>query len=587
MKYKRFIYLTIFIIIVAIVGILPSFLPISIMDDSKENWDSSKLTNIIGDDDYYKNTYQNFSTPKNLIVLDLREKDYASQLLLTSLQGLINRKNVTLFLIYRESDLFWLQQLNISHGINYTIYNNSYWDLIASYNNSFNGLIFYDHNFIETVNVASLLAGVNDSLIIHQNMIDNFTSIGIYEVKYDLRDLGFNSRIELYSWAWDNFNQFATKRMVSSLNPEQVYFRDYIIANKMFTFYLSGGPLGDKNEIFLFKSILSEYPDNIPVFGWFTDPAGPLGEYESVKILSKSGKYSLCAAIPDLTVFSSITNVSLNQKPVSFNTSNYEIENKVYISVIVSDGDNVNFCADHLLRYWQDPNRGEIPIGITLEPAMFRFFPSCIDYYYQSATSNEYFLAGPSGAGYCYVDLNPNFPEFLNQSKYAMDNADMNQVWILNGYEGYQLQYSKEAVDAYTSDNCNFTGIYLNYHDFPAEYNYLSNDVPVFQSIFVERENELVGKLQSLRSVQSDAPIFVFVGFWAWDFSFTKLKNAVNELNDDGLSDDFVFLRPDHFSELYLKSQESQSMVENNQMTTFIITGLIPLVIISGALAIL
>ncbi|MBD3227497.1 MAG: hypothetical protein GF329_04840 [Candidatus Lokiarchaeota archaeon] len=579
MMHKKSIYLIIYIILLTVVGLLPLFLPISIMDYSHEqDWRGENfLESIIGDQKYYNDTYgNNLSQPTDLLVYDLRNRSYETQIVLTSLQGLVNRDNVSIFLIYRDSDLFWLTQLKEIHGINYTFYTNSFWNLFTIYNSSFDGLIIYDHEFLHTINVATFLAGVNGSLVIHQDMIYNFSLLGVNEIVYDFRDT-FDSKVNLYSWAWNKYNQFATRKMVASLDPEQSHFRDYIIANNMFTFYLCGGPLGPEPEINLFKSILSEYPENIPVFGWFTDPAGALGEYESVKIISKSGKYSLCAAIPDLTVFGSVEVAEFQQKPTDFNISDYEIENKVYVSVVVSDGDNVNFCADRLLEYWQDPERGSVPLGITLEPGMFEFFPTNIKYYYQNATDNEYFLAGPSGAGYCYTDLNPAFPQYLNQSLYAMNKADMDQVWILNGYEAFQLQYSKEVISAYASDNCNFSGIYLNYHDFPAELNYVSNNVPVFQSVFVERSNEIVGKLHALRTAQSNGPIFVFVGFWAWDFSFSKLKDAVDQLGED-----YVFLRPDHFSDIYMKYQTSLGDRKTNESIIFTLLGILPLVIIAA-----
>ncbi|MHA1799218.1 MAG: GxGYxYP domain-containing protein [Candidatus Helarchaeota archaeon] len=571
---KTLLYI-IYVSILIIITILPIFLPLSIEDDSYQAWNGQDLAkNVIGDSTYYNNTYFNFTQPNNLSAFDVRGESYESQLLLTTLQGLVNRKNVSLYLIYRDSDEFWLQQLNQTSGINFTMLNYpSYWNVVEKFNDSINGLIIYDPELLASVNVATFLAGVYNCVVIQEDLLSNFSAIGINNVVFDFRNK-FSSRVELYSWAWNIYGQNATKKMVSSLDPKQTYFRDYIVAAKVFTFFLSSGPFGPSAEINLMKQILSNYPQNTPVFGWFTDPGGALGEYESVKILSRIGLYSLCAAIPDLTVFSSVSTTPIQQKKVTFNASTYPIENKVYVTVVVSDGDNVNYCADRLQQYWQDPNRGSIPIGITLEPAMFKIFPTNLKFYYQSATSNEYFLAGPSGAGYCYVDMNPAFSSYLNQSKYALDQANMQQVWLLNGYEGYQLQYSKEILNAYTSPNCNLSGIYLNYNDFPAELNYIINDVPVFQSIFVERENELVGKLQALRLANPFCPIFAFIGFWAWDFSFSKLKSTADQLGID-----FVFLRPDHFTQLYVKSQGSSEIRASNEFLMFVLAGIIPLLI--------
>lgn len=577
----KFIFVALVVALICI-GILPVFFPPWIMDYSRVNWMGTDLAqDITGDEGYFNDTFPSFKNVSNLNAYDLRGKSYEAKLALTTLQGLANRDNASLYLIYRDTDLHWLNQLNESHGINYTILSlPSFLDVIDLYNSSIEGLIIYDENLLDTVNVGTFLAGLYNCVVIRSAMLADFSTWGldINNVTFDLRNR-FRSKVELYSWAWTNFQQNATKKMVCSLDPEQTHFRDYIIATKMFTFFLAGGPFGPAEEVNLFKSILSQYPANIPVFGWFSDPGGAMGEYEAVKIISKSGKYSLCAAIPDMTVFSSIQETSLKQKTVAFDPSNYTLENKIYVTVVVSDGDNVNFCGDGLYKLWQDPNQGTVPVGITLEPAMFKFFPTCLKFYYENATPNDYFMAGPSGAGYCYVNMNPAFPSFLNHTKYAMDQSDMQQVWLLNGYEPFQIQYSNEILNAYTSRNCNFSGIYVNYHDFPAELNYLINDVPVFQSVWVEQENELVGKLLSLRLASPHAPVFVFVGFNAWDFSFTKLKGAVDQLGAD-----FVFLRPDHFAQLYAVSQlpaETRLIIEWNM---FFWTALLPLIGVVGAL---
>ncbi len=571
MRRKKCLFLVSYIGLIIIIGILPIYIPITINDNSKENWNGKDLTGKIGEmDDYYNSTYLDLEQPVNLSAYDLRGASYEKQLALTTLQGLVNRNNVSLFLIFRYTDLLWLNELNSTYGINYTLYNESYyWTFFLNYQSYIDGLIVYDDTLMDTVNAATFLAGVYDCIVIHESLLDNFSDIGITEIKYDLRD-EFDSKIELYEWVWKNYNKYATKKIVNCYDPEEISFRDYIVAAKIFTFYLSGGPIGPKEEINLFKKILEEYPDNTPVLGWFTDPAGQIGEYESVKLISKMGDYSLCAAIPDLTVYGSISMNSLKQKEDSFDASDYDLKNKIYVTVIVSDGDNVNYCADHLRNLWADGNRGTIPVGITLEPALVKIFPSCLNYYYQSANENISFLAGPSGSGYCYVDLNPSFEDFLGQSKFAMDKADLNQVWLLNGYEAYQNDFSEEVLNAYTSEECDLEGVFLNYHDYPSKLGYSKNGVPVFQSTFVEEPNELVGKLQALKSTHPNEPVFLFVGFWAWDFSFTKLKGAADQLGKD-----FVFMKPDQFTELF---KEYQSTNTFNEVLTFFVAGIIPLI---------
>ncbi|HUX99242.1 MAG TPA: GxGYxYP domain-containing protein [Candidatus Deferrimicrobium sp.] len=534
------------------IGIIPTCIPPNIYDYNYINWHGADLTSDITGDSTYFDNFPNFTTPSELDAYDIRALPYDQQLVLTTLQGLVNKENTSLYFIYRESDAFWLDRLKEYYGVNYTISSYaSYWNIIEKYNTSIKGVIIYDENLLDTVNVATFLAGVNECVVIHPSMLYNFSTFFGLSALYDFRG-NFTSRLALYTWAFENYWPIANQKMIASRPPETTSFRDYIVAANIFTFWVHVGPFGDPAEIELFRRIMTETPQNIPVWGWFSDPGGALGEYEAVKTISHNGKYSLCAAIPDLTVLSAFKDPLLTQKPISFNASSYPLENKIYVALIVSDGDNVDYCQNYLLNeIWQNPDRGTVPLGITLEPLMAKISPIILKYYYENATANEYFLAGPSGAGYCYVDMTPTFPNYLNRTKYAMDQSDMRQVWLLNGYEGYEVQYSEEILNAYTSPKCNFTGIYLNYHDFQAEANSLVNDVPVFHSIWVEGGNELIGKLNSIAYTKPDYPIFVFVGWNSWDFNISTAKYVYDTLPNDT----YTFLRPDQFAELFTRYQ--------------------------------
>lgn len=564
------------------IGIIPFWTPPYIFDYSHIDWNGADLSEgVIGDHTYFDN-FPNFTQPTHLNVYDVRGLPYEQQLVLTTLQGLVNKVNTSLYLIYRSSDQFWLDRLHDYYGVNYTDLNNeTYWQIIERYNSSIKGVIIYDQNFLDSVNVATFLAGMNECVVIHPNMLTNFSTLLGLSPFYDFRG-NFTSRVELYTWAFENFWSLANQKMIASRPPEKVYFRDYIVAASppIFTFWLEVGPFGDPEEVQLFRRIIEETPANIPVWGWFTDPGGASGEYEAVKAISHSGKYSFCAAIPDLTVLSAFSDPSLTQTPVSFNVSDYPLENKIYVSVVVSDGDNVDYCSNYLrTNIWQKPDRGTVPLGITLEPLMARISPVILHYYYNSSTTNEYFLAGPSGGGYCYVDMNPSFPDYLNTSKYAMDQCDMDQVWLLNGYEGFQPVYSQEVLNAYTSPNCNFSGIWLDYHDYQAESNFLMNGVPVFHSMWVERENEIIGKLNSIALASPNQPVFVFIGYNSWNFDFTALKNVAEALPNDT----YTFLRPDHFAELF-KYYHEEVLTEGlmNEITVLVLTAIFLLV---GAIA--
>jgi len=93
-----------------------------------------------------------------------------------------------------------------------------------------------------------------------------------------------------------------------------------------------------------------------------------------------------------------------------------------------------NFGTDP--NWFGSSNRGKIPIGWTLSPALSELAPNIMDYLYTSATNtstgSDTFVASPSGQGYMfpsnYTD-NSGFATMLN--KY-LDRANMRIVNILD-----------------------------------------------------------------------------------------------------------------------------------------------------------
>ena len=61
-----------------------------------------------------------------------------------------------------------------------------------------------------------------------------------------------------------------------------------------------------------------------------------------------------------------------------------------------------NVSASMLIRpmLWKDENRGKLPIGWTVSPAMMDLCPDVLGWFYEQARGNDYFVTGCSGFGY-------------------------------------------------------------------------------------------------------------------------------------------------------------------------------------------
>ncbi len=76
---------------------------------------------------------------------------------------------------------------------------------------------------------------------------------------------------------------------------------------------------------------------------------------------------------------------------------------KLYIGHYVGDYDAPSWLNKAVPVFFNDPARGQVPMGWAFDPNLSDRAPWALVYAYRHATTNDYFIAGDSGAGY----LNP------------------------------------------------------------------------------------------------------------------------------------------------------------------------------------
>lgn len=79
------------------------------------------------------------------------------------------------------------------------------------------------------------------------------------------------------------------------------------------------------------------------------------------------------------------------------------VAKKFFVGHYVGDYDGPSWLYKAVPKFFQDPERGEVPLGWAFDPNLADRAPQALAYAYRHATSNDFFIAGDSGAGY----LNP------------------------------------------------------------------------------------------------------------------------------------------------------------------------------------
>jgi hypothetical protein len=84
-------------------------------------------------------------------------------------------------------------------------------------------------------------------------------------------------------------------------------------------------------------------------------------------------------------------------------TAEGRVAPKLYVGYYAGDYDSPSWLYKAVAAFFSDPERGGVPLGWAFDPNLADRAPQALVYAYRHATTNDFFIAGDSGAGY----LNP------------------------------------------------------------------------------------------------------------------------------------------------------------------------------------
>ena len=311
----------------------------------------------------------------------------------TTLQGVVNRETPRI-LVYEKNykSENWACDLGLNVRKPMTFF-----ALAEKYKNEIKGLVVYDENAIDTVNLATTLAGFHDAIAVSPALAETLSAAPYgFKVLEDLREHGFKSRLEVYKYALKKIWPKCSHRLIIGLDPadkgHRGYLRDLAAAGRFFTMWLD--PRVDKEAELIKKFFADTTPAESYYAGWWPE------EGAGVKIGSEHGIPTVPADyFENYTVYSGMSDV-LNTPTIP---AKPKLENKFYVAFMVSDGDNIQYCEHAMKDYpvlWPHEERGQFPISWTASPVLLDAAPQMLNYYYRTSTDNDLLISGPSGAGY-------------------------------------------------------------------------------------------------------------------------------------------------------------------------------------------
>lgn len=294
---------------------------------------------------------------------------------------------------------------------------------------SLKGCVLYDRIADDCGPVATL-AGLEDAVPLTAALRDRWGAAGVsLPVAFDYRrtagsyPAGENRRLAGHRWLIDQLLSRCRKdgavsrvRTYGSDLHDTIVDVDQAVQNRWVVYDLDHSALDNKSgearkltndppDRLLLDAILSPLDPFSIVYGW-----GRPGEESFIRSLNRNGLMGECSGVPNNSFFARVpaTHIQFRQKRPPVVADQVAVEDKVYLAFMVNEGDSIK-CMNGLGGFgcWLQPERGTIPINWASSPTCWCSHPGLMSYFYDTATTNDYFFAPASGWGYSHPSYIP------------------------------------------------------------------------------------------------------------------------------------------------------------------------------------
>lgn len=498
---------------------------------------STRATGLIWPATQFLPTFSTPETPIRCVDVDGLPSDQI--VLFCSLEGIVNRTQPRMACVSAasEGEFTWMNLHNLSH------LTESGFTLITQFGTNVTGLVVYDTNMMHTLNLATTIAGVKNELVCDAALLPTLTNAPYnLTIKDDLRGM-FSTKYQVYGYLYTNYWSQCTHRLMGGLQTNNFwYLRDYLVATKCAVVWLDPTVAADASTLALFTSGMTAV-DGVYI-GWWPNEGGDL---------QWIANYGIPVMASDLfdngTVYGGVTtNISVPVIPPA-----PPLQNKIYVSITLSDGDNVQYMQHTMYQNWQNSSRGKVPIGWTVQPLLADFDPEMLNYFWSTATTNDCLVAGPSGAGYTRINYwsAANVTSYTKASNHYLQRTGIRvaTVW---------LTVSSTTGNTYATNCPTLLGVddqqdgyYMKSYSgmpfagLPANGNYVSTNINAFFGA-----SNLVNVVTNTASTwNGSSPMFISVQGDAWNIKPADCQTFATSLNTN-----FVVVRPDQLFLLYRES---------------------------------
>lgn len=509
-----------------------------------------------------------FSAPaETLDTIFIQALSRDEQITFSSLQGLINKKQPRIYLLNRSSDegtYTWAETSTVNFKSRVLYDRDTKYDLLKKYAEELTGVVLYDPSISpHHRNLAGTVGALEGAVPVTPEVYANLQNSGVHlDVKVDLTSVKETSAVDVYEYMYRNYWGRCDKRLLVSAKPHDEqgrgdyhHTRDVAAACGAAVVWLD--TLNPEEKQVLQKFFGDMKAGEGVVLGWYSTERSGITTASEFGLGTMPADHYLNGSVYGGTDHS-IRIPAVPRKP--------GLENKAYVAIYISDGDNIQYTQRAMRRIWDraTPSRGKVALNWTIAPGLVDIGPGLLNYYYTTATSSDCFVAGPSGMGYL-MPFNtledPGAPvgSYLQDPSRMEGYARLTQTYLQrSGLRAVTIWDDATPMQraAYEKYGRSLYGVTVqNFKDVPSVRGGTENNRLRFEKLVIPYTGSYEHIYRSLNRAISrwdgDSPLFLSYQVDVWGaMKPHKIVELLEHLNGD-YPNKVEFVRADHYFSLY------------------------------------
>ena len=461
------------------------------------------------------------------------------------MQGIANRDAANIYLLYPKNhehpnSKAVLDYYQHRHHVKTTNYDDAA-DLVKQYQHYLHGYVVWDRDVLPSLMVAFTVAGLKDALIVSEHELALAKELGLKKIADFRGQFTGQTDAEIFKWAiekyWDDcsrdylvyLGEWCKLDGQPAMTPA---IADFAIQHRAFCTDLSTSP-ADPDEFVLAEKLHMEMNDYAYLFGWHSYCKDQEGEHLTLLSRAAMAVGEGVATLPNMSFHANIpVSKGFTFKQKAQPNFDRVPADKVYIALIQTDGLG--------LGAWLKPGRGSLPYGWEANMEWIDLAPAMMQYYYESATSNDHFIASLSGPGYLYPKSYPKekLAGMMQITNDLMKRLDLHVLGIMDYTEGNRyignIDLPEYIVNAYFANIPTANGFFNGYG--PANTYDEQNGVPFISYQYYADQNVtvdgMVHDFRELAVLNPKRPYFLPVHVREYN-DVERMKQVMDQLGNE------------------------------------------------------